>query len=173
MRICARHWRGSVPPSSEREARPAFRRDACLPDGIIQASERPGDRTIQGFRRMITRRKFCATSLGFVAAGTGLAGRVPPAFAQAPSNEELMQPGPLGEQALGSAEAPVTLSEYASMTCSHCANFAVKVYPTLKSKYVDTSKVRYILREFPLDPLASAGFMLARCSGDKYYDVIY
>jgi protein-disulfide isomerase len=121
---------------------------------------------------MITRRRFCATALGFVAAGSELVGLLPQAFAQAPSNEELMQPGPLGEQALGSAEAPVTLIEYASMTCSHCANFAAKVYPTLKSKYIDTGKVRYILREFPLDPLAAAGFMLARCAGDKYYEVI-
>ena len=121
---------------------------------------------------MITRRRFCATALGFVAAGSELVGWLPRAFAQAPSNEELMQAGPLGEQALGSAEAQVTLIEYASMTCSHCANFAVKVYPTLKSKYIDTGKVRYILREFPLDPLAAAGFMLARCAGDKYYDVI-
>ena len=121
---------------------------------------------------MITRRSFCTTGLAFLATGSALAGFALPAFAQAPSNEELMQPGPLGEQALGSAEAPVTLVEYASMTCSHCANFAVKVYPTLKSKYVDTGKVRYILREFPLDPLAAAGFMLARCAGDKYYDVI-
>jgi protein-disulfide isomerase len=121
---------------------------------------------------MITRRRFCATALGFVAAGSELVGWQPRAFAQAPSNEELMQLGPLGEQALGPADAPVTLIEYASMTCSHCANFAVKVYPTLKSKYIDTGKVRYILREFPLDPLAAAGFMLARCAGDKYYDVI-
>src|SRR2546425_987954 len=73
MRICARRWRGSVPPSSEREAaRPASAPDACLPDGIIQASERPGDRTIQGFRRMITRRKLCATALGFLAAAKQL-----------------------------------------------------------------------------------------------------
>jgi len=121
---------------------------------------------------MLTRRKFCATTLGFMAAGPGLAGWLSPAFAQAPSSEELMQAGPLGEQVLGKADAPVTLIEYASMTCSHCANFAVKVYPTLKSRYIDAGKVRYILREFPLDPLAAAGFMLARCAGDKYYDVI-
>jgi protein-disulfide isomerase len=121
---------------------------------------------------MIDRRTFCATALGFAAAGTGVAGLLPPAFAQAPANEELMQPGPLGEQALGKADAPVTLIEYASMTCSHCANFAAKVYPTLKSKYIDAGTVRYVMREFPLDPLAAAGFMLARCAGDKYFDVV-
>ena len=123
---------------------------------------------MQGLLLSQNRREFCTTML--VGAGATLVAR--PARAQAPSNEELMQPGPLGEQALGNAEAPVTLIEYASMTCTHCANFAVKVYPTLKSKYVDTGKVRYIMREFPLDPLAAAGFMLARCAGDKYFDVV-
>jgi len=121
---------------------------------------------------MITRRTFCATTLGFLAAGSGLGGMLAPAFAQAPSNEELMQAGPLGEKMLGKADAPVTLIEYASMTCSHCANFDTKVFPTLKSKYIDAGKVRYLLREFPLDPLAAAGFMLARCADDKYYDVV-
>jgi len=59
------------------------------------------------------------------------------------------------------------------MTCSHCAAFAVSTYPELKSRYIDTGKVRYILREFPLDPVAAAGFMLAHCAGDaKYFDVI-
>src|SRR3984893_9777931 len=122
---------------------------------------------------MITRRRFCATALGFVAAGSELVGWLPRAFAQAPSNEELMQLGPLGEQALGPADAPVTLIEYASMTCTHCANFAVKVYPELKSRYIDTGKVRYVLREFPLDPVAAAGFMLARCVGeDRYFAMV-
>jgi protein-disulfide isomerase len=66
----------------------------------------------------------------------------------------------------------VTIIEYASMTCSHCATFHNTVYPTLKAKYIDTGKVRFILREFPLDPLAKAGFMLARCDGEaKYYPI--
>jgi protein-disulfide isomerase len=121
---------------------------------------------------MIDRRTLCATAVGLFAGATGLAGVQSPALAQAPSKEELMQPGPLGEQALGSADAPVTMIEYASMTCSHCANFDVKVFPTLKSKYIEPGKLRYIMREFPLDPLAAAGFMLARCAGDKYFDVI-
>jgi protein-disulfide isomerase len=80
---------------------------------------------------------------------------------------QLMAEEALPDVAEGEANAPVTVVEYASMTCSHCAAFANNVYPTLKSKYIDTGKVKYILREFPLDPLATAGFMLARCSGDK------
>ncbi len=96
-----------------------------------------------------------------------------PASAQAPSAEELMVAGPLGERSLGKADAPITIIEYASMTCSHCATFHNTVYPTLKEKYIDTGKVRFILREFPLDPLAAGAFMLARCAGeDKYFPMV-
>ena len=75
---------------------------------------------------------------------------------------ELMAEGALPDVLEGEANAPITIVEYASMTCSHCAAFATKVYPTLKSKYIDTGKAKLILREFPLDPLATAGLMLAR-----------
>lgn len=79
--------------------------------------------------------------------------------------DQLMAPQALPDIALGSEQAPITIVEYASMTCSHCAAFHAETYPVLKSKYIDTGKVRFILREFPLDPLATAGFMLARCAG--------
>jgi protein-disulfide isomerase len=89
------------------------------------------------------------------------------------SPEELLKPGALPEMALGEANAPVTIIEYASMTCPHCATFHEKTYPELKKKYIDTGKVRFIFREFPLDPLAAAGFMLARCAGEgKYFPMI-
>ncbi len=71
--------------------------------------------------------------------------------------EELMKPGALPDLAIGKADAPVTIVEYASLTCSHCANFHNNVYPALKEKYIDTGKVRFILREFPLDNLAAGG----------------
>ncbi len=106
----------------------------------------------------------------FAAAACGLA---QPALAQRKkagptdvSVEELMKPGPLPDLVLGNAEAPITVVEYASMTCGHCANFHTKVFPTLKEKYVDTGKVRFIMREFPLDNLAAAASMLARCAGE-------
>ena len=66
----------------------------------------------------------------------------------------------------------MTIVEYASMTCSHCATFHVNTYPKLKEKYIDTGKVRLILREFPFDPRAEAGFMLARCADDKYFPMV-
>ena len=76
-----------------------------------------------------------------------------------------MAPGPLPDLWQGSANAPITMIEYASMTCPHCAAFEADTYPVLKSKYIDTGKVRFVLREFPFDPYATAAFMLARCAG--------
>ncbi len=78
---------------------------------------------------------------------------------------ELMAEPPLPDTWQGAQSAPVTIIEYASMTCTHCAAFHAETWPTLKSKYIDTGKVRFVLREFPLDPLATAGFMLGRCAG--------
>lgn len=69
----------------------------------------------------------------------------------------------LAENVMGSADAPVTIIEYSNLTCSHCATFHKETLPGLKEKYIDTGKVKYILREFPGNALASAGFMLGRC----------
>ncbi|MDZ5698810.1 DsbA family protein [Chelativorans sp. M5D2P16] len=85
---------------------------------------------------------------------------------------ELLEPGALPERAQGAEDAPVTIVEYASMTCSHCASFHVNTYPALKEQYIDTGKVRLILREFPFDPRAEAGFMLARCADNKYFAMV-
>jgi protein-disulfide isomerase len=86
---------------------------------------------------------------------------------------ELLEPGVLPEMTLGDPDAPVTMVEYASMTCSHCAAFHETTWPVLKAEYIDTGKVHFIMREFPLDPLAAAAFMLARnAPGDRYFDVV-
>ena len=68
------------------------------------------------------------------------------------------------DMAMGKADAPVTIIEYASFTCPHCAAFEAEVFPEIKKNYIDTGKVRFILREFPFDPRAAAAFMLARCN---------
>jgi protein-disulfide isomerase len=82
--------------------------------------------------------------------------------------EDLLKPGPLPDMSIGSADAPVTIVEYASMTCPACANFHVNILPKLKEKYIDTGKVRLIFREFPLDELALLVSMVPRCvSPDK------
>lgn len=81
----------------------------------------------------------------------------------------LMVAGPLGERGLGDPAAPNVVIEYASMTCSHCRNFHETVYDDFVEKYVDTGEVYFIMREFPLDPLASAAIMLARCAPEKRF----
>lgn len=92
------------------------------------------------------------------------------------SPDDLMKPGALPDIALGDPKAPVTIVEYASMTCPHCAHFQEVTFPEIKKRYIDTGKVRYILRDFPLDQLAAAAFILARCAAkddkDKYYTLI-
>jgi protein-disulfide isomerase len=105
---------------------------------------------------------------------------VPPAEANLPTGDlgaELAVPPQDGDMAIGSDKAPVTIIEYASMTCPHCAHFSETTFPELKKQYIDTGKVRFIFREFPLDKLAAAGFMLARCSsknggGERYMAVV-
>jgi protein-disulfide isomerase len=101
-----------------------------------------------------------------------------PAAAKAPESTgnvdmaELLKPGALPDKQLGKDDAKVTIVEYASMTCPHCAHFAATTFPELKTKYIDTGKARYILREFPFDPSAEAGFMLARCAKDNYFPMV-
>jgi protein-disulfide isomerase len=79
------------------------------------------------------------------------------------------------EMTLGNPSAQVTVVEYASDTCSHCARFDAEVFPAFKAKYIDSGKVYYKFREFltPPEQVAAAGFLLARCAGrDKYFAVV-
>ena len=125
-----------------------------------------------------SRRSFLRMAAASGLATTGaLAGAATPALAQAAAATvppgELMAEPTLPDIWLGAKDAPVTIIEYASMTCTHCAAFHEETWPNLKAKYIDTGKVRFVLREFPLDPLATAGFMLARCAGpDKRYPIV-
>jgi protein-disulfide isomerase len=82
---------------------------------------------------------------------------------------KLMAPGPLPDVSIGKADAPVTIVEYMSMTCPHCAAFHNDAFEAIKEKYVDTGKVRFILREFPLDARAMAAIMVARCAPEGQY----
>lgn len=86
-----------------------------------------------------------------------------------------------GDMALGNPSAKVTLIEYASVTCSHCADFKKNVYPQLKANYIDTNKINFVFREFTTPPneVSAAGFLLARCgnpSPEQYFarlDVLF
>lgn len=87
--------------------------------------------------------------------------------------DELLQPGSLGEMFIGPEDAPVTIIEYASMTCPHCAAFHADTFPVLKERHIDTGNARLLFREFPFDDAALVAFMLARCAGpDRYFAMI-
>jgi protein-disulfide isomerase len=79
------------------------------------------------------------------------------------------------DMSLGDPRAKVTLIEYGSASCPHCAHFNNDIFPAFKAKYVDTGRVRYVFREFLTDPVevAAASFLVARCAGrDKYFSVL-
>ena len=87
-------------------------------------------------------------------------------------SSDLMQAGPLGDMALGDPKAPNVVIEYASMTCSHCRRFNAEVFKPFKAKYIDTGKVYYIFRDFPLDPVATSAIMLAHCAPPERFFAI-
>src|SRR6202171_2878329 len=126
---------------------------------------------------IITRRAFTAAlSLTGLAALAGFSPLRLFRSAMAQSASDVAKPVSLPDMALGPANATVTITEYASMTCPHCAAFNENVFPKIKSEYIDSGKVRYVFREFPLDIKAAAGSMLARCiakdDSGKYFAVI-
>src|ERR1700761_7618503 len=126
---------------------------------------------------MITRRAFTAAlSLTGLAALTSFSPLRFISEALAQSASDVAKPVSLPDMAIGPADAKVTITEFASMTCPHCAAFNAEVFPKIKSEYIDGGKIRYIFREFPLDVKATAGSMLARCIANgeagKYFAVV-
>jgi protein-disulfide isomerase len=106
------------------------------------------------------RRLLALVALGLAALG--------PAFVQA-------TPDPNADIGMGDPKAKVTVIEYASMSCPHCARFNNGIFPAFKAKYIDTGRVHYILREFLTQPVevSAAAFLVARCSPrDKYFAVV-
>ncbi len=104
--------------------------------------------------------------------GSGAAPSSKPAGAQV-SSSDLLKPGPLPDMVLGSDKAPVTIIEYASLTCSHCKRFLETTYPELKKRYIDTGKVRFIFREFPLNEVDMLAVVIARCANkDAYFPFV-
>lgn len=103
---------------------------------------------------MVDRRAILA--LAGVVAGTALGGRA-------------LLAKPVTEQVLGKADAPVTVVEYASLTCPHCAHFHKDVLPQLKARYIDAGKVKLVYRDFPLDQIALKAAVVAHCAGPERY----
>jgi protein-disulfide isomerase len=115
-----------------------------------------------------------------IAAAIALAGFGPepvmpstPDKIEPPTREELLRAGPLGEREMGNPNAPVTVIEYASLTCPHCRNFHANVFPKVKQQYIDTGKVRYIVREFPIGRSAGNAAIINRCAPpEKYFSLL-
>ena len=120
---------------------------------------------------IITRRAVTAAlSWTGVAALIGLSPfRLIPEVLATGTTDNVTEPVSLPEIALGPADAAVTMTEYASITCPHCAAFNENVFPKIKAAYIDTGKIRYVFHEFPLDPIAAASSVLSRCiaNGDS------
>jgi protein-disulfide isomerase len=129
---------------------------------------------------LIAIRRALATALSLSGLAV-LAGMTPlqpagEARAQTATAALLAKPVSLPDMALGSAKATVTIIEFASMSCPHCAAFEQNVFPMLRSKYIDPGRLRFVFREFPLDIKAAAASMLARCiandDAEKFFDAV-
>ncbi len=90
-----------------------------------------------------------------------------------PTIADIMAPSPLREASWGRADAPVTIVQYASLTCQHCRNFHKATFPELKRTYIDTGKVRYILREFPIGKTSGNATIALRCAAPETYLELY
>lgn len=106
------------------------------------------------------------------AAADDLPSRIDPPLAD-PTPAQLAKAGPLGDMSIGDGKAPVTLIAYLSLTSPLSAHFYDTVLPELKTRYIATKKLRFILREYPFDPRDTTGFVMARCVGkDKFFPAI-
>ncbi|MDE1156165.1 MAG: DsbA family protein [Acidobacteriaceae bacterium] len=126
------------------------------------------------FTDMTTTRRALLGGVAVTALALALPLGVTDAFAQEKPESQgdvdmaaVLKPGPLPEMSLGKADAPIKIVEYMSMTCPHCANFHNVTFDAIKTKYVDSGKVQFTIREFPFDPVATAAFMLARSNPQK------
>lgn len=141
-----------------------------------------------GFARGTIRRKarsgsaaFVARAFAFVSLTLALAGcaggqatqpqtlEAMMAAGMGPTLEMLKKPGPLGDRTMGDPDAPVTVIEYASLTCPYCRRFHAEVFPRFKRNFIDTGKVHFIFREFPIGRSAGTAAVAARCVPEQHY----
>ncbi len=143
---------------------------------ILTGEESMAERELS--KRWKGRRIVAGAAIGAILAVGGCADGLPggltadPGAAEAVgpiSAAELIKPGPLPEKTLGNPSAPVTIIEYASLGCPLCAVFHKNIFPKFKSAYVDTGKVFYIYREFPIGASSSAAAIAARCAPEARY----
>src|SRR6185295_6884842 len=121
-----------------------------------------------GFEMTINRRTLIRGAI----AAAGIAGLSRASLADF-DPAKLNEPSPIGEMTMGPDNAKVTVIEYASASCPHCANFYKTTFQELKKQYIDTGKIRFVFREFPHNDAALAAFMIARCAPkEKYFPLV-
>lgn len=134
-----------------------------MADGIARRSRLRRNMLSIGVGALLLALTGCASGLPDIIAGAGSAAGAPPSAA------ELRKAGALDDTSLGNPQAPVTVIEYASLGCPICAVFHKKVFPRLKTAYIDTGKVYYIYREFPIGKSSAAAAQAARCVPEKQF----
>ncbi len=154
------------PAAMTKAAEPAAPAKAAEPAAMTKAAE-PAAKAVAATVAATTA---AATTAPATPAPAKVADNAAPAAKPDVDVAELLKPGTLPDNVLGEANAPITIVEYASMSCPHCADFHKRVFPEFKTKYIDTGKVRMIFREFPLNPPAQTVAMLARCVGPMRYN---
>jgi protein-disulfide isomerase len=113
-----------------------------------------------------------AVAVALSGCGGGAVGPTPPIdkATYVPPQQDLMAAGPLGDRVLGKPNAPVTVIEYVSLTCPHCSNFQKHLFQRVKKEFIDTGKVRFIVREFPIGHTSGTAAIINRCAPeDKYF----
>ena len=118
---------------------------------------------------------FAAIALLFLAGPLPAMAQNAPTPSKPPSDAAMANPLALtpDDRVLGKSDAPITIIEYASMTCPHCAHFATDVLPQLRQKWIDSGKAKLIMRDYPLDEPALRAAMIARCEpADKFYPFV-
>ena len=113
--------------------------------------------------------------LGLLALSLACSDKSTPAAPAAPSATSVTLPNledMLADKVLGDGAAPITIIEYSSLACPHCAAFHTSTLPQIKTAYIDTGKAKLIYRDFPIGTAATSAAMLARCSGAKFFDLI-
>lgn len=124
---------------------------------------------MNGSRRILSR-LLGVSMIALAVPGCGTAAREDAEAQEALAEDQLLiKPGPLGDRSMGRADAPVTIIEYASLTCPHCRAFHRDVLPKLKSAYIDKGKVRFVLREFPIGKTAGVASIIARCASEAEF----
>lgn len=121
----------------------------------------------------IRRRTFALAAAVAATVSLVACGSHSPAAPSAPSTVSLPTlDSMMSDKVIGQSDAPITIIEYSSLTCPHCAAFHTDLLPLLQAGYLDTGKAKLIYRDYPLDVTALDAAMVARCSGDRYFDVL-